>query len=179
MRSERVGSFIGALGGLAFVLVNTGPLPGPAAWVLRILGLLAFLVVLSLVVVPRRAGAGDEVPPSRRQIRVYGISVTAMAVAILVGARLLAAAGREDLVVLWVVIAVGAHFVPFGRAFHLPFFARLGWLLVVLGLAGAVVALVSGLADVPSWVAVVAGLVLLGASLRPAVRRRTHPDAPS
>lgn len=171
MRSERIGSLIGAVGGLTFVLVNATALPAGAAWVARVLGVLAFLAVLALVVVRNRPGAGIDSPPSRRQIRVYGTSVTAMVLAILLGARLLALLGRTDLVVLWVVLAVGAHFVPFARAFELPFFARLGWLLVGLAVLGAVLTLLTRLAPVPGATAVLAGLVLLGAALRPALVR--------
>ncbi|WP_197429768.1 hypothetical protein, partial [Auraticoccus cholistanensis] len=144
MRSERVGSLIGAVGGLAFVLADAGSLPEPWAWALRVLGLVLFLAVLALVVVrPRRADV-VEAPPTRRQVRGYGISVTLMVVAIAVGARLLDLLGLEDLVVLWVVLAVGAHFVPFARLFRRPFFAVLGWLLVALAVVGAGAALLGG-----------------------------------
>ncbi len=172
VRSERIGSLIGAVGGLAFVLVNAQPLPDPWAWLLPGAGVLLFLAVLALVVV-RPARPGAEQPPSRRQVRGYGLSVTAMVVAIVVGARLLALAGLGELTVLWVVLAVGAHFVPFARLFDRPFFAVLGWSLVALAGLGAAGVLLLRDAALAGGVAVLAGFVLLGSALLPAVTART------
>ncbi|SDD52239.1 hypothetical protein [Auraticoccus monumenti] len=170
MRSERIGSAIGAVGGLAFVLANASALGSPLDVVARVLGGLLFLAVLALAVV---GGRGDraEAPPSRRQIRTYGFSVLGMVLAIAAGARLLTWTGYGDLVVLWVVLVVGLHFLPFARAFTQPLFTVLGWTLVALALVGAVLALALRDSDLAGVTAVVAGLVLLVTSLWPALTR--------
>lgn len=170
-RSERVGSLIGAVGGLLFVLVNAGGLTGGVAWAARVLGVAAFVAVVILVVL-RRGGTVAEDPPSRRQIRTYGISVTVMVLAIIAGARVLDASGRAELVVVWVVLCVGAHFLPFARAFAVPVFARLGLVLIGLAVVGGVVALTTASAVAPAATAVLAGLALLAAALSPGLRRR-------
>lgn len=165
-RSERTGSFIGAVGGLLFVLVNSGGLPDGVGWAARALGVAAFVAVLVLVVF-RRGGSVAEEPPSRRQIRVYGISVTAMVLAIIAGARILDATGNAEPIVAWVILCVGAHFIPFSRAFDLPLFGRLGVTLIALAIAGAVLWAVTSSAVVLSTTAVLAGVALLAAALAP------------
>jgi len=67
-------------------------------------------------------------------------------------------------VLVWVVFVVGAHFLPFARAFHLPVFRWLSLSLVVVSVAGAVPALALGSETATGWTAVAAGFILLGFS---------------
>lgn len=69
----------------------------------------------------------------------YLLSVLAMLVTINAGGRILVALDREPLAIALSVVAVGAHFLPFARAFCTPMFALLGWVLVPLGLVGLLV----------------------------------------
>lgn len=55
------------------------------------------------------------------------------------GGRILVALDREPLAIALSVVAVGAHFLPFARAFCTPMFAVLGWVMVPLGLVGLLV----------------------------------------
>ncbi|MGD8215705.1 hypothetical protein [Aestuariimicrobium sp. Y1814] len=153
-----IGSIIGAVGGLVFVLVNAAEVPGTLVW--RILAALGFLAVIAVAVIRRTApGAG---PPSRTAMRTYGICVAAMALAIPVGASLLTnALSLPQLVLPWVVFVVGAHFLPFASAFRLPVFRWLALCLMLVGVAGAIGALVTGSAASAGWTGVTAGFVLL------------------
>lgn len=171
MRSERIGSAIGAVGGLAFVLANASALDRPLDLVARMVGGLLFLAVLALAVLGRRGEGTEAPPPSRRQIRTYGFSVLGMVLAMVAGARLLTWTGYADLVVLWVVLVVGLHFLPFARAFAQPLFTVIGWTLAGLAVLGAVLALAVRDSDLAGATAVVAGLVLLVGSLWPALTR--------
>ncbi len=164
MRGARIGSLIGSIGGLVFILINAGSLAAPLDTVLRVLGGLAFAAVVWLTVVRPRPGGSPDGPPSRRAIRVYGTSVTAMALAIPVGAGLINnVLHRPEVTVPWVVLAVGLHFLPFASAFEAPVFARLGWVLTAVAVAGAVLSLALG-ATAAAWTGVLAGFVLLGFS---------------
>lgn len=149
---------MGAVGGLVFVLVNAGPLPG--APVLRVLAGRGFAAVVVLVARSRVVSPA----PSAGAARVYGLSVLAMVLAIIAGANVLTRLlDRSDLVLCWVVLVVGAHFVPFASAFSAPVFTTLGLALVAVGLLGGV-GVLAGVADAQRWCGVVAGAVLLGAA---------------
>ena len=67
---------------------------------------------------------------------VYLGSVVAMLVLIRLGSALLPDARVDDLRPALIVVAVGAHFLPFARAFHTPMFTVLGSIMVALGTAG-------------------------------------------
>ncbi len=69
-----------------------------------------------------------------------------------------------DAVPVWVVFVVGAHFLPFARAFRLPVFLWLSLSLVVISVVGAVLALVFDSGTAAGWTAVAAGFVLMGFS---------------
>lgn len=162
----RLGSLVGVVGGLVFVLVNAGALPGALVW--RVLAVAAAVVVVALLATRPVAGAG---PPSREALRTYLVSVGLMVVAIPVGAAVLGALGEERLVLPWVVVVVGAHFVPFASAFAAPVFRLLGLALVAIGAVGAVAAL-AGAGDAPEATGVAAGSALLAAAAAPLLRRR-------
>ena len=55
--------------------------------------------------------------------------------------------GRPELVLPWVVLVVGAHFLPMARAFRVPVLGAVGLALVLAAVAGAVLVLALG----PGW----------------------------
>jgi len=162
MHGRRLGSLVGVVGGLAFVLGNLGSTHAPVVAVVLVVAAVAALLVL----VARawvRDTAPPPPPPSRAGLRLYGVAVVAMVVLIPVGSALLGAAGAPELSRCWVVLVVGAHFLPFGRAFGTTVFVGLGAVLVGVSVVGAVAATL-GAATAPAWTAVVAGLVLLASA---------------
>lgn len=167
-----LGSLIATAGGAVFVQVGASTLPVEAA--VRVAGVLAVVVVLGAVVRYGRSGAVPPPRPSPRGRRVYAASVAAMVVAIPLGAAVLRALDRADLVPVWVVLVVGTHFAPFGRVFGQPLFTTLSATLVAMALVGGV-ATVAGAEDAPAWTTVGAGFALLGSALagvlRPQPRR--------
>lgn len=153
------GSIVGAVGATVFVWANRGALSAPwsglavAAWAV---GLAAYVV--TVFVLPRRFPAP---PPVRRSAGlVYLASVGGMLVLINLGRLVLERSAHEDLQPALIVLAVGAHFLPFAAAFHTPMFRRLGAVMVALGVLGLLLGLWWTSTAAPS-VAVVAGLVML------------------
>jgi hypothetical protein len=133
MPARVIGCIVGAVGGLGFVLGNAGAVPGSLVW--RIAALLGCVAIAWFVVL--RGRAVHHRPPSRTAMQTYGISVTAMVVAIPVGAAILSnALDRPNAVRVWVVLVVGVHFMPFARAFQLPAFRWLTAALVVDSVIG-------------------------------------------
>ncbi|MDN4174820.1 hypothetical protein QWY28_17795 [Nocardioides sp. SOB77] len=158
MRRRTAGSLVGAVGGVVFVLVNAGGLPGAGA-----LHAAAAVLLVATVAAGLRS-TGDVPPPSRAAVRTYGWCVGLMVLAIVLGARLLALVDRPDLTLPWVVGVVGVHFWPFARAFAAPLFTGLAGALVVVALAGAA-AVSADLAHAAPATGVAAGFVLLAAAL--------------
>jgi cytochrome b561 len=131
--------------------------------VLRLVGAVAFVAAVWRGVLRAAPRNPDSPPPSRHAIRVYGFSVTAMAVAIPVGANLLTNVAHQSiLVVPWVVLVVGAHFLPFAKTFHAPVFARLGWTMIAIAVVGGLGVAVTDAAAAGAGVA--AGFAMLGFS---------------
>jgi hypothetical protein len=161
---KETGSLIGAVGGLAFLLFNTGSLPAALAWTIRVIGVVAFVAVVWYAVLrPQRRGMVER--PGAVNMRTYWLAVLAMVVAIPLGSLVInRVLERPELTLPWVVLVLGAHFLPFARAFRAPIFAQLGLALVALAVAGAVVALLVD-ARAAVWLAIAAGFVLLGFSL--------------
>lgn len=58
LSGAKIGSLIGCVGGLAFYLVNAGPLPDAWPLLLRVLGVLLFVGVVALVLRARVIGRG-------------------------------------------------------------------------------------------------------------------------
>ncbi len=158
-----LGSLVGAVGGLAFVLGNAGGLPPGWPWPVRLLGGLAFVAVLWFAVV-RVWDVRDSTPPAPSALRTYGLSVVGMLLLFPVGNLLLRAVGRPELTLPWVVLVVGVHFLPMAWAFRAPVLRAVGLALVGVAVLGAVLVLALG----PGWpvsaTAVVAGCTLLAAA---------------
>lgn len=172
MLHSSTGSLIGAFGGLMFVLLNASTLPAPWPLLCGVVGLAMFIGTLAMIIRGRRR-PGNDVRPRPGALRVYLTCVVAMIVAIPAGAALLNRLGEPSLVVLWVIFVVGAHFIPFHRAFRQPLFGYLAAALMLLAVVGCALAL--GDLARPAAFAVVAGLALLAFSLAGA----HQPDRPA
>lgn len=158
MRSRPIGSLVGAIGGLVFVLVNAGAIPGSVWW--RIAAVASFLAIAYVVVL--RGPLVERAQPSRAALRIYGISVAAMVVAIPLGASIITnVLDAPDTVLIWVVFVVGIHFLPFAHAFQLLVFRWLSAALVLVAAGGAILLLVADDAAAAGWTGVGAGFVLL------------------
>lgn len=139
MSPEKLGSLIGAAFGLVFVLVNTGPLPTVLAGVLRLLGVGAFLLVLTALrrpgpVTGRYAAGGGFSRP-------YWLVVAAEVLAIWVGVAVLnGSLETPQAAVAWVSSVVGAHFFALAVVWRNPLFHWLGAVLVGCGVVGLLLA---------------------------------------
>ncbi len=161
MTSRPIGSVVGVIAGLAFVLINAGSVPGSPVW--RVAAVLAAAAIVWFVIV--RGPAVAHEPARREAIRAYGFAVTGMVVAIVLGASVISnVLDAPDAVPIWVVFCVGAHFWPFASAFALPVFRALAAALVLVALVGAVVVPFAPDDTTAGWTAVVAGFVLLAFS---------------
>ena len=124
------------------------------------MAVVVFAAIIWFVVV--RGPEVDQEPPDRAACRTYGICVAAMIVAIPVGATILTRVlDKPNAVLVWVVFVVGAHFMPFARAFRLPIFYWLSASMVLVSVIGAVPTLISNSAVAAGWTGVAAGFVLL------------------
>jgi uncharacterized protein DUF7010 len=159
LSGAQLGSLIGAIAGLLFILVNAGGTG--AGGPIRAGGVVLFLAALwwGVARVPPSAPASL----SERAGRIYWLSVGAEVVSIPLGAAVINnVLDRPELTVLWVVAVVGVHFLPFSQAFGARMYAWLGTAMILLALAGAIVTVAAGSDSAPSWFAVMAGVVLLG-----------------
>lgn len=155
---------IGSIGGFAFIMGNAGGLPDTAVLVVRGIGVVAFLAALWFGVIRPAAGRVAAPPPSREAMRVYGISVGAMLVGIPIGSLVINKVLEIPVLTLpWVILVVGAHFVPLDRAFNAPVFSWLGWIMVAIAIIGGGLSLVVG-AEATAWAAVCAGFTMLACS---------------
>ncbi len=158
MRTRPIGSIIGAVAGLIFVLVNAGAVPASLVW--RIAAAVAFAAIAWFVAL--RGPEIDQTPPSRAAIRTYWTSVAALVVAIPIGATVISQVlHKPNAVLVWVVFVVGMHFVPFSRAFGLAVFGWLSVSLIVVAAVGAVPTLSHNSAVAAGWTGLGAGFVLL------------------
>ncbi|GAA2332178.1 hypothetical protein GCM10009854_04230 [Saccharopolyspora halophila] len=165
-------ALVGIVFGAVFVLVNAGGLPGPWDGVARIAGV-CLIVTAAWRGLIRARPLEDTWPGSAR---AYWIAVGVEIVAIPAGAVVLnRVLELPDLVVLWVVFVVGAHFLP-ARMFAIGRYAELGVVLMLLAVGSAAAHLAAGLSWVPSLGAVLAGMVLLAFAAIPAL---AHPGTRS
>jgi hypothetical protein len=169
-----LGSLIGANGGLVFVLVNAGELPGRSALPLRVIAVIAFIAVIGVTLRSGSATPGGPAP-DRRAWRTYLICVVAMVAAIPLGSVVLTRTfGQPTLVLPWVVLVVGAHFLPFAAAFRAGIFRALSWTLIAIALVGGTAA-VSVDPTVAPLTGVVAGFALLAFSAAGPLQWRRRP----
>ena len=163
MSGAKVGSLLGAVGGLVFIVSNAGELQGAWPLVLRLVGIGTFVLVVSLVL--RADVIGSGVAPTRAQMRGYGLTVLAEVLAIVVGSRVLV--GGFDLpeaTLPWVATVVGVHFVVFARIFNESIFAVLGIPMTVCGVVGVAMAVAGvGRLSIAVVGAIAPGLIMLAA----------------
>ena len=165
MSPEKLGSLIGAAFGLVFVLVNTGSIPSAFAWLLRVLGIVAFVAVLVAVGRPgpatgtRHAGGGFG--------RGYWLVVGAEVLAIWIGLALLnGPLETPHAAVAWISSVVGAHFFALAVVWRNPLFHRLGAALLVCGVVGLALAAGGSEASAIDLVGgVLPGAILIGFGL--------------
>ena len=150
-RPAQWGALIGVGRPSAFRVGNGAALGSPWTWIV-VAGWVCAIAVFAWAVLIRPRRFERLEPPSKQASTIYFVSVAAMIVLIVGGARLLASFDRSELTVAWVVCVVGAHFVPFARAFGRAMFRVMGWGMLVIGIVG----LAGGFAA--SAVAAVAGV---------------------
>ncbi|WP_051325269.1 hypothetical protein [Glycomyces tenuis] len=161
MNVARFGPLIGSIGGLVFILINAGGLPGAAPLVVRLLGVAAFAFVIWFAIFRPRSHRAPKATPTPHEIRVYWTCVGAMAAAIPLGAIVIAnVLDVPELTVCWVVLVVGAHFLPFAKTFEAPVFTSVAWTLIGLAVIGGALTLAVD-AQAAAWAAVLAGVALL------------------
>lgn len=161
MRQE-VDSLISAIGGLLFAEISSLWLPASLGWPVRIGAAVGFVAVLWYAVLRKRPPDRPRHPRSPRALRTYLICVALEIVALPLGALLLVKVLRgPELVLPWVVILAGLHFIPFRDAFGTALSDRLGGVLFVLGIFGGALVL-RWLTAYSPWTGVAAGLVMLG-----------------
>ena len=158
---QQMCSIVGAVGGLVFIQINAGSLPGGIAAAVRGVGLVAFMAVLMLTVLWRGGERAPWPDPDQRAVRIYWSMVILEVILLPVGATVLSWMHRPELSVPWVALIVGVHFLPFAKAFRLPDFQPLAWTLIALALIGGVLAVAVG-ATAGTFVAgVLSGVALL------------------
>lgn len=179
MSAQRLGSIVGAVFGLVYVLVNAGPLPRAVGIPLQALGLAAFAVVV--VAVARADDHGGQ-PPTAGSRGAYRLVVAAEVAALAAGlAALNGPLDAPQAGVAWVSFVVGVHFVALGAVFREPLFHWLGGAIGACGLVGLALAAAGAGAET---VAVLSGIVpgtLLLASGWWGARQAAHhsPHAPA
>lgn len=177
MELRGVFAVVGIIAGGAFVLINAGGLLTPGAWVARVVGLALFALAFVSGVVKRRHGRSPNV--SQRSTRTYWVSVIAEVVAIPVGATILVRVlHRPELTVLWVVLVVGAHFLP-AQLFGVRRVAVLGLVLILIAVGGGMLATAGGISWAPSGAGVTAGMVLLLSVALPETQPRSNRGGPA
>ncbi|ROR90862.1 hypothetical protein EDD33_1711 [Nocardioides aurantiacus] len=160
------GTVVGAVGGSVFVWANRSDLPSPwpdltmVAWTAALVAYLYWVFVR-----PRPFRPVADLP--RRAGTVYLLSVVGMLLLIRVGSAVLGHLDHAELRPPVIVAAVGAHFLPFARAFRTPVFWTLGWVMVAIGAVGVVGGWFGGTSTAAA-VTVVAGIVMLAVITRDA-----------
>ena len=174
----RVGALIGAVGGLAFLLVSSWPIPEPYRSVITVAVVVWFLWVLWEVW--RVPNDPDAVRPDARQMRTFWIVVAIEVVLIFGGAQLfIRVLDNPSASLPWVATVLGVHWLVFRAVFREDVFLWLGFLTLACGLTGLMVAL-TGVAEENTAAATalssgfILGVVMLGAVLIDARRRRAQ-----
>ncbi len=169
-----VGALIGSVLGLVYVVVNAGVLPSPSREVVRALGLVAFLVLLTRV---RSSTPANDITPTDRSGfgGRYWLVVTVEVLVGLGGAAVLTGPLEAPNAALpWVTLVVGVHFFALGALWGQPFHHVLGAALTACGVAGLAAA-AGGAAD--AVIATIAGTIP-GAILLAAGYWGTRADRP-
>lgn len=172
MHKNQTGALIGAIFGLVFVLANAGALPSAAAILLRVLAILAFLRLFSVMRRNRPAATGAPEAVESSFGRGYRLVVAAEVVAgaggLFVLSRVLYA---PQAAVGWIALVVGVHFFGLAAVWRRPALNALAAAMSLCGAAGLVLAWADAPVAVIRAVAGIApGALLLGSvwwSVRP------------
>jgi hypothetical protein len=165
MTPEKLGSMIGAVFGLVFVLFNTASLPTGVAVLLRVLGVVAFVAVLVAV---RRPGRSMVARPAGGGFgKGYWLVVAAEVLAIAIGLAVLnGPLATPQAAVAWISFVVGAHFFALAVVWKQSLFHLLGAALVLCGALGLVLAATgSDMSAIDLVGGVLPGAILLGFGL--------------
>lgn len=125
--------------------------------------MLAVIAFLAVIAVTIRSGSRTPAgpPPDRRAWRVYLVCMVAMVAAFPLGSLVLTRVFERPVLVLpWVVLVVGAHFLPFAAAFQAGIFRTMAWTLIAIALIGGLVTVLVDPVASP-LTGVVAGFALL------------------
>lgn len=130
---------ISTIGGSAFLFGGISALPEPVQAPLRMaaVGLIAFALVAILF---RRRVMPSMEPPTPGAMRVYWVAVVLLLLLMPVTRIVAEALHTPTAQIALVAAVVGAHFLPFARAFRAPVFSWIGGSMLVLGLGGALLA---------------------------------------
>jgi hypothetical protein len=175
---QRLGSLVGAVFGLVYVIVNAGALPSVVGLPLRGLGGIAFVAVLVAV---RQGGDGDGAGRDGAFGRGYWLVVGAEVAALAAGLAVLNGSLDEPQAgVAWVSFVVGIHFFALAAVFGEPFFHLLGGAITACGVAGlALTAAGAGEAPIAAVSGVLPGALLLASGWWGARRAGQPATAPA
>ena len=134
------GGLIGVVGGTAFLLAGQ---TGEAQSMLRSAAVALAVFALAAVLLRRRTLPALP-PPAPGALRVYGAAVVVMLLLFPVTRLVARAADAPTAQIALVAAVVGAHFLPFARAFDAPVFRWIGGSMLILGLLGALAAMLRG-----------------------------------
>ena len=148
----------------------------PAGWSvpLTVGSVAGVAVAVAAGLTARRLRTGGLAMNDARVRRTYWRVVAVEGTLCAAGAVGLGVSGQSAYIASWILLVVGAHFVPLGRLFAIGSLVAAGLVLVVVAVAAAVIGTVSAVA--PSFVAGAGGgaVCLVGAvaCLYPAGRQR-------
>lgn len=168
---RRLGSLVGLIGGVVFVLSYSAELGSPWSVILSVLAVILAASCLWRLFL-RPLPLGEPQRPHRLAGLIYLLAVAAMLGLISLGRTLLEGADRTDVLPAVIACVVGAHFAPFAVAFREPMLLRLAVAVGGVGLAGIVAAWLAG-PPLGALAAVVAGFVQLGVILHWALSSRS------
>jgi hypothetical protein len=128
---------------LAWAIWGASGLSSGAAWVIRVLAVLAGLSLIARASVLRRSSPPGTHEDSLFFSPEYRRIVTVEVIALFGGAAVLSATGETAYTIAWFALIVGAHFVAFGHAFWAGYYV-IGVVLIGGALAGAITGLAGG-----------------------------------
>ncbi|MFW6599198.1 hypothetical protein ACQBAU_01850 [Propionibacteriaceae bacterium Y2011] len=140
----RIGSLICAIGGAGWWIAGSGPREG-AFFPLALLGLACGATLVWFVL--RHLPDDGELDQFRAGVKRYNLvnlaQIGGIVVAIVVGVL----TGRPELIPGLIALVNGAHFVGLARTMRQPTYARLGLVVVGIGLVGLVIGIVTSRVD--------------------------------
>ncbi len=154
-------SLVAAVIGELFIQLTASWLPPALIWPVRVVGVLVFFVVLWYAVLRQRKPPRERYRRPRNALRNYFICLGLLILAIPAGIWLYSQVlPVPALIIPWLVVLMGVHFIPFSSAFGIPLFERLGAVLLATGVVGG--AIVLNFSESMSGVTgVLAGFILL------------------